>query len=114
MTLQETLTRLRDEISEKDIFKCENDKYKVYSDKQVWQRGFTSAQDLLLPLIEKMKGALEFYGNESSWVKRQGDGDSVIARGDNSYNESIHMYFGGKTAREALSELKKLEEGLGK
>lgn len=86
-TLQETLTRLRDERAEEYCNKIDHNVAAHF------REGFNSAQYLLLPLIEKMKLALveieEAYPNGNpKWMNSK--------------------------ASETLSELKKLEEGLGK
>lgn len=99
MTLQETLTRLRDESAK--------EKQLPYSDElkpiigAYWCGGFDHAQDLLLPLIEKWKASFEEIESYSSC-----NNCLYCAACGYGVNELR------KIAREALSELKKLEEGL--
>lgn len=104
MTLQETLTRLRDESAK--------EKQLPYSDElkpiigAYWCGGFDHAQDLLLPLIEKMKLVLEYSAINLMTCEehKRGENPPWCTNDCQAKIRSI----------EALSELKKLEEGLGK
>lgn len=52
--------------------------------------------------------ALEFYAKKSAWVKKQLDLNPTFCRADNSYDEILGFFYGGKKAREALAKIKEV------
>ena len=124
MTLREKLDRLRDEkafvFSTNLVMNNKSMGFDKSSANTGYRNGFTSAQDLLLPLIEKMKLALQecsyFCQDQIARTNKAIEADCP----DCDYQcvaciQSIDdCESTKKKIREALSELKKLEEGFGK
>lgn len=74
------------------------------------QAAFNAATELMLPMIEELRTALEFYANRNHWMSTVNDeGESVNAffiRPD--YGETIKTC--GQGARNAISKLEEFEK----
>ena len=108
------LEKIRDEEAEKyanELFPPIHPAWSG-SENQACQSGFEAGFDCRDKLnnkaLEIAVQALEFYGEDSAWVKTIRPGDCILARDDNSANDRSGMFGGGNKAREALAEIKKI------
>jgi hypothetical protein len=108
--LREKLEQIRDEKAN-EYFNTEEDKhgYKIALNRSHgFEIGFNACQSELLPLIEEMRGVLEFYGDFHNW---HGSPGCKIKNTDRERVSKIykHVWSGGKKARECLTKLQEYE-----
>jgi hypothetical protein len=107
--LKEKLEKIRDEKAEGFILGATLSPHQ----KDIFCEGFDYCQSELLPLIEEMRGALEFYSAKEYWssclsnggIFDEQDGDHVEC----FYNPDLNGEDQGSRAREVIVKLQEYE-----
>lgn len=87
---------------------------KEYGSKIDFKKGFSSACNLLLPEIEKLREALNFYGNTLNWEHHNNQKPLDWGRPIIKYDDCKHVFsdewcaYGGDKARQALKSLREI------